>query len=251
MTLILALLCSDGLVMASDSQATIETTGQQLKGPAEKLFRPWDHIAWGASGATGIIQRVDIHLREKHAASAAFERMHPDEVRKRLAAEIAEVIHPLVTKQYLNLPGRSMPIAGFLFAGHTARGPVLFEVSDNLMDASHIETGYAAIGSGDIFPYYALAALSHFDVRNRTLEEAKAIAYRVVSDAINIAAFGLGPPVQMVEVRRQANGTYKVRKLSPEDLRILEDTVYTWKTLEVETLSASIGVAPPVTPPTQ
>jgi hypothetical protein len=55
-------------------------------------------------------------------------------------------------------------------------------------------TGYAAIGSGDIFPYFALTGLRHYGVANRSMLEAKLIAVRILDDVIHSAAFGIGPP---------------------------------------------------------
>ena len=47
MTLILALDCADGLLLASDGQATVSTGGQPVKTETQKLYRPWSNIGVG------------------------------------------------------------------------------------------------------------------------------------------------------------------------------------------------------------
>jgi len=111
-----------------------------------------------------------------------------------------------------------------------------------MSDTDHIDTGYVAVGSGDIFPYFALAGLAHFDVRNRSLVEAKVLAYRVMEDAISVAAYWLGPPIQMIEITKPPKGAGQVRILQQDDLNMIADHVATWKGLESETLSQCLGI---------
>ncbi|MGH7985553.1 MAG: hypothetical protein ACREQX_04620 [Candidatus Binataceae bacterium] len=99
--------------------------------------------------------------------------------------------------------------------------------------------GYAAIGSGEIFPYFAMSNLAHFNVRQRSLPEAKLIAYRILDDAIRIAAHGLGPPIQMIEIVKPAkNGEAgKARMLDDAEIKAIGEQVEAWKELERETLT--------------
>jgi hypothetical protein len=112
-----------------------------------------------------------------------------------------------------------------------------------LLHTDHIKTGYAAIGSGDIFPYYAMAALRHYRVNQGPLSEAKLIACRILEDAIATAAFGLGEPIQMIEVQKHPSGQCGVaKKLSREDILALRDQVTAWKELEGEALTDFVGI---------
>src|SRR5438128_1954642 len=67
MTLILALDCADGLLLASDGQATVSTGGQMVKHETEKLRRPWVNVGWGASGPVSIAQLIENALAKNHA----------------------------------------------------------------------------------------------------------------------------------------------------------------------------------------
>lgn len=246
MTLILALQCKNGMVLASDSQATFGTTGQEVKASVSKLHTPWLNIAWGGAGHVGLIQLVNNRLRERFSQPNAFERKEIAEVRQKLSTTIAELLRPLISERYLRLPGAQPATACFLFVGHVPQGPFILEVGQDLSDVEHQDIGYGAIGSGDIFPYFALAELKHFNVRQRTLFEAKLLAHRVVTDAINVAARGLGGEVQMVEVEFPPRPGDKpnVKALSGDDLRVLKDKVEEWKALESDTLSQFVGLSP-------
>jgi hypothetical protein len=126
------------------------------------------------------------------------------------------------------------------------------EVGVDLVDTDHTPTGYCAIGSGDIFPYFAMAGLAHFGVRGRHLSEAKLIACRVMGDAISVAAHGLGYPIQMVEVTKATSSAKAhVRRLTADDVRILQDKVGEWKALEADILSEFANPPLPQDPSSQ
>jgi len=241
MTLILGLECADGLLLASDGQATIGTTGQPLKGPTEKLFCPWNNIAWGGSGPVGMIQRVDLALRATFASPDAFQSESIASTRNALSNVVAGTVRPLVTDRYLNAP-QSSPWASFLFVGHVPEGSFILEIGIDLLDEDHTASGYSAIGSGDIFAYSGLA---HFNVRQHNLNGAKLIAHRVVDDAIRVAAYGLGYPIHMVEIHKPSGEDQfaTAQKLSQDEVRILGDKVTEWKGIESEALAQFVGLA--------
>jgi hypothetical protein len=113
--------------------------------------------------------------------------------------------------------------------------------------------GYAAIGSGEIFPYFAMASLAHFEVRKRSLAEAKLIAYRILDDAIRVAAHGLGPPIEMVEIVKptKAGEAGKARLLDEAEVKAIGEQVTAWKGLERETLAKLMMPGPEPPEPVQ
>ena len=243
MTLILGLDCADGLLLASDGQATIGTSGQHLKGPCEKIFCAWNNVAWGGSGQVGIIQRVEQALCARFASPDDLDNKQTHVVRELLASAVAEVVRPLLTGRYIQGPG-SDPFTSYLFVGHVPQGSFILEIGPDLVDEDHIARGYSAIGSGDIFPYFALTGLAHFNVRQTRLAGAKLIAYRVVDNAISAAATGLGYPIQMIEIKKptKSGEPATAHKLDEGELRILGDKVTEWKTLEAEILRQYVGL---------
>ena len=244
MTLILGLECADGLLLASDGQATIGTTGQPLKGPVDKLFCAWNNVAWGGSGHVGIIQRVEQALCAKFPSPDDLDNQEIHAIRERLSSAVAEVVRPLLTNRFIQGSGMN-PLTSYLFVGQVPQGSFILEIGPELLDEDHIGRGYSAIGSGDIFPYHALTALRHFNVREHNLAGAKLIAHRVVDDAINAAATYLGPPIQMIEIRKptEAGKPATAHKLTKDELNILDDKVVEWKRLEADTLTKYIGLS--------
>src|SRR3954453_16341335 len=57
MTVVLAMRCADGLVLAGDSQITDSDRG--LSYPARKLPALGDHAAWGGSGARAVLSELE------------------------------------------------------------------------------------------------------------------------------------------------------------------------------------------------
>jgi 20S proteasome alpha/beta subunit len=238
-TLILGLVCADGAVLTSDSQATFLTGGQEVKGLTRKLVPQWSNVAWGASGNVGVAQWVEglfsnhnelkDGLRFDNRSAATAKREICDALLGALSGYYREQLLPLANQD---------PRTGFLFCGWVKDGPVLFEVGQDLVVTDHLETGFAAIGSGDIFPYFALASLQHHNPTKCSLARAMLIAYRVVDDAIRVAARGLGPPVQMVTIPRAKQAQVR------HDIEEIGDGVETWKRIERDALAKHIPDEP-------
>ena len=240
-TLILALNCADGLVLASDGQGTYDTGGQPVKGVALKVHQYFSNIAWGGSGDVGLIQRVDQAFRSTFPTRTVFDNKEPFAIREAISSTIAATLRPLLTERYVGFGNAQPPLTAFIFAGHVPQGSFIFEVGHNLLDIDHTETGFSAIGSGDIFPYFAMANIAHHKVQMRTLDWAKIVAYRVVEDAINVAATGLGPPIQMVEVKKPGNRSGMAHLLTQDEVDALKGSVLAWKEIETETLTQLFG----------
>jgi len=239
MTLILALDCADGMILASDGQATIGTVGQPLKGPAEKIFCPWQNVAWGASGQVGVSQHVAHAMYETFPSPDAFMGDNAWDIRQKLV----QTVLTAMTTYLPGVPPANLQTA-FLFIARGTDRRCILEIAASILYEDHIDRGYSAIGSGEMFPYVALGGLSHFKVRARTLHGAKLVAHRVMDDAINVAAQWIGPPIQMIELvdPQAAGGPVATRKLVEDEIKILRDKVEEWKQVEGETLAQVVGL---------
>jgi hypothetical protein len=240
MTLILALDCADGIILASDGQATIGTAGQPLKGPIDKIFSPWQNVAWGSSGHVGVAQHVAHVMEQAFSSPDAFLNDTAWDIRQKL---VQCVLNGLTTYLPGVPPGNLQ--TGFLFIARGTDRRCILEIGAGLLHEDHIERGYSAIGSGEMFPYVALAGLAHFKVRAHTLHGAKLVAHRVMDDAINVAAQWIGPPIQMIELAdaQAAGDPVATRKLADDELKILRDKVEEWKQVESETLASVVGLS--------
>jgi len=234
MTLILSLACADGLVVASDSQATFHTAGQPVKTTETKLFRMRDAaIVWGASGDVGVQQKV----------ASALEAMDPQmlqqsikRLRPRLVEAVVKVQKQAATNYIQIDPAMPSPAVDVLISGQTAGEAWILEVSRNGSDQQHEARGFCAVGSGDILAYHACESLRHHDIRQQTVFYGQVLAYRVLEAAIRTAALWLGLPIQMWVI-----GPGSAESLTEERRRELEDTVALWKQIEVEMLAEAIS----------
>lgn len=241
MTLVLALSCADGLLLASDSQETVATSGQRLKAKTDKIFAPWPNMAVGAAGRTDIITPVRAHL--EGSQSGYFQNQRLTETKKRIQEATSKALKVVANNYVPPVPPQGLD-ARFVFIGYADQDPFIYEIAGDGLGHDHLARGYTAVGSGDIFPYFALAGLEHFDVANRSILEAKLIVYRIMQDAINSAALGIGPPIQMVEVtkQRRAGSTGQARKLLDGELDEIEAAVTAWKAVEGTALTEFIGL---------
>lgn len=60
MTLIVALACKNGIVVASDGQATGGSAGGPIRMPIQKIYPINSHVLFGASGSVGEIGRAHV-----------------------------------------------------------------------------------------------------------------------------------------------------------------------------------------------
>jgi 20S proteasome alpha/beta subunit len=109
MTLILALDCADGLLLASDSQATVSTGGQPVKMETEKLHRPWSNIGWGASGMAAVAQLVEQALAKYHSHANTFEKKTVVDTCDQLSKTVTKVIRDATEGQYMEIPKEIPP----------------------------------------------------------------------------------------------------------------------------------------------
>jgi ATP-dependent protease HslVU (ClpYQ) peptidase subunit len=227
MTVILAVPCSEGTVLASDGQGTDTSAGNigfAIKLPADKLRTLGTHIAWGGTGNSSAAQRLDYSLRQLLAEELA-----------RPIAELRGILREahLVLRQQLvadaQRGGGQVTQVAALYAGYTAGEQWILEIT-----ATGEDTVYAspyAVGSGGTFANQAMAAVAHFDLPRRSLAETQVIAWRAIDGCIAGSAFGIGHPIKMVSVTAAG-----AKPLTTDEDRAVADSVDTWKAIELDGL---------------
>lgn len=225
MTLVLALHCRGAVILASDGQATSDAAGQPTREPARKLFDLEGGIAWGAAGSVGLQQTLAAVL-----PSGGLAQLGAEELRQRLTALVLPIQQRAVA-EYVHHPGGEPPELACLFCWCDADGPTILSVPRSGSD-HQFHTRYAAVGSGDIFAAFALRTVVHLDTPELEVEQAKMVAYKAVSDAIDVAAVYLGPPIQMYVVTRE-----RAAAMSRDELDGgLADSVDAWRARQREAL---------------
>lgn len=230
MTLIIAVGCEDGIVLAADSAASDGDTG--IRQPAVKLHRVGNHpILFGCSGDVGLIQSFEEVLK------GFPERMPPNihgvrkQLKRILMPEIADARQYHVPQPFKGYD--NAPYATTMFCIVCNGGMHILEVAIDGRDTLYSTSDFGhfcAIGSGKVF---AQAVFRPHLYQPRSLEEGQVLAYRVVDDAIDMAAEGLGPPIRMFVL--SAKG--EVTELSDAQVSGLRDTAELWRQRERESLA--------------
>jgi 20S proteasome alpha/beta subunit len=79
-TLVVALICSDGILMAADGQTTFPTEGGYMRLPSEKKIRPLgDRLLWAGAGDVGLLQKIGVVLEQPNRRwDRPIGRMRPE-----------------------------------------------------------------------------------------------------------------------------------------------------------------------------
>src|SRR5690349_21314036 len=119
MTVVLAIMCANGIAMASDSQIT--DPGRGLSYPAQKLHPLGKHAAWGGSGSRAVLYDVEqIFTAQADAVVEAKDVGHDLQAR----------VLPVLKHHYANfipdVPGQETagtPATYVLAAGYAGETP--------------------------------------------------------------------------------------------------------------------------------
>lgn len=225
MSLVLAIRCKGGVVLASDGQATTDAAGQPTRQPVRKLFDIGGRFAWGAAGAVGLQQALEGAVGGLDPAGGT-----PEELRQELASLVIPIQQRAVG-DWVSHPGAHPPDLACIFCWWQAGRPWIVSIPRTGSD-HQFHDRHAAIGSGDIFADFAMVSVAHLDTPELGLEEAKMVAFKAIADAIDVAAVFLGPPIQMYVVRER-----RVESVPAEELEgALADSVDAWKARQRESL---------------
>lgn len=230
MTLVLALGCTDGVVMAADSASTDLAGG--TKQPTLKI-RPFPNkgILFGASGDYGLLQKVFENMIDPPITAVKLKALR-QALKQRFAQEVT-----LSTQYHCpQHPADAPPPCIALLAGVLEHKPFVLEFDKNATDTIFDDNlgSFNAIGSGKAF---AQALFRPFLYKERDLEKAKVLAYKIIDDSINIAAFGLAAPVRISIVTLDG----QISELSSPELESLAQTVQIWRELEIECLGKALS----------
>lgn len=239
MTLIAGIVCDDGVILAADSASTDPEAGS--KQPMEKIRRVDTlKLIYGASGDVGLFEKI--HEALAGLTLKATIKKTSQELRARILPEIKDAIDTHVPYPAV---GYSMPpVAVLLFAGVIGKQPFLIEIERDGRDTFYnAELGnFAAIGSGKP---WAQAIFRPFLYTPRRFELGKIFAYRVMNDAIDLAAGFVAKPIHIWIVPVQGD----IALVDESEMKKLADTREVWRSLEAEAVGRLLEPkAKPTTP---
>lgn len=230
MTLILALVCQDGIVMAADSAASFL---EGIKQPTTKIRQLGNRVLWAASGHEGMTQDIEVALTkgrtpESYMKSAQHCRQQLRRVLQPVYQEWKNYQVPIPQAPY-----HQMQTAHLLFVGFWEGKPCIIEVEPNLAIGQLEDYGHAAIGSAAQFAH---ARMYPHRRRYPTLGWGKVIAYRTMKEAIDIALYGVAEPIQfwVMERPKVPAGYPKIYEVAEEELQRVRYGIDEWKAREEE-----------------
>lgn len=227
MTVVLAVRCADGIVIASDSQIT--QADRDMAFPAQKLNRLGDYAAWGGSGARSVLKDLDKEFNATPAAILESENV---------GRELLERALPIMKYHYEHfipeVPGeetKGTPSVYVLAAGYTGDEPFIIEINPNGMASNYADIGFHAVGSGSAMAHQASSLLGHFRMIERPVEYGVVAILRVL-EALDETSPSIGPPF---DICRICPGEKAVH-LTPEQIEDVHADVVRWHDLEQKAL---------------
>jgi 20S proteasome alpha/beta subunit len=245
MTVALALVCSDGVLVASDSMASngpIASTAVKVRQLAEQP------IVWTASGSVFVIEEaaqqlsnLETQLGQNAQAQVAFGKPDLAVIRQNLAGCLKQTMAqcygsalPFANQQQVN--GNHPFITDFLVTGYTQATPYLLEVAHDGQVNWHTEEGFYAIGSGGAFAAVAQGLMKHYlDGGPLPLKYGMQLAYRTIETACEVSSMWVRTPVQLAVVTEDG-----ARVLDHAEIEQLKDEVSGWKQLERDALLRNV-----------
>lgn len=231
MTIVLALACKNGIAMASDS----EVSSGPFRQVARKIYKFGDSILWSASGNLGLIQQV----KQRIDSLPPENTLSPLPALANVLEEIAAAVVCQARDRHRRALGdpKAVPRLDLLFAGWNGRQPALLHIDENSGSEWLESFGWAATGLGEMFAY---PLLRPHRIREMSVERGLVLAYKVIEDAIECGAYGLGYPVELCRIitvtegaQPRVEGTF----LEGAEREAIKGAVDVWRQLEAETLS--------------
>lgn len=220
MTVVLATVCRDGVVLGSDSQITDEARGMTY--PANKLHPLGELAAWGGSGARSVLADVE---RCFNANSAAI--LEAPDIGRALQEQVLPILRHHYDTFIPDVPGNEgggTPSAYVLAAGWRDGDPWILEITPSGMIGHYADIGFHAIGSGAPMAQQASSLLSHFHLAERSVNFGRAAVLRVLQ-ALDLTSSSVGKPFSLCCIDEEGAhhlGEEEIAKVG-EDVRRWED----------------------------
>jgi proteasome beta subunit len=222
MTVVLATVCRDGVVLGSDSQITDE--GRGMTYPAEKLHPLGTLAAWGGSGARSVLTDVARCFNENSAAI-----LEAPDIGRALQAQVLPILRHHYDTFIADVPGEEgggTPSAYVMAAGWRDGEPWIIEITPSGMIGHYADIGFHAIGSGAAMAQQAGSLLSHFHLAERSVRFGCAAVLRVLR-ALDLTSASVGQPFSLCRI--DADGAHH---LGEEEIEEVGDLVRRWENAE-------------------
>ncbi|HEV7437898.1 MAG TPA: proteasome protein [Pseudorhizobium sp.] len=222
MTVVLATVCEDGVVIGSDSQITDK--GRGMTYPAEKLHPLGNTAAWGGSGARSVLTDVKRCFNEKSAAI-----LEAPDIGRALQAQVLPILRYHYETFIEDVPGEEgggTPSAYVMAAGWRDGEPWIIEITPSGMIGHYADIGFHAIGSGAAMAQQAGSLLSHFHIAKRSVRFGCAAVLRVLH-ALDLTSASVGKPFSLCRINVEG-----AHHLSDKEIEEVGEVVRQWEDAE-------------------
>lgn len=250
MTVAIGMVCSDGVLVASDSQATSGTTAAH----GNKVYTVKNARAiWTAAGAVYTIEEVSAELDNEIAprivsgGDDSLKSAFAGPETHILRHDVGNAIRQAMQRAYSSILPGFVPApsarphhpfaASFLLLGVGENESYFLEVAADGQLNWHTQDRFYAVGSGGEFATVAMALLAHYlDSAPVPLEHGMKLAYRAIETTCRVSSGLVGLPVQMAMA-----DSCGARILGADELSEVEISVNGWKELEKNTLHMDVS----------
>ncbi len=232
MTLIVGILCTDGVVVASDSAATFSIPGMPTIGQQEitKLHRLTDSVLFSSTGAVGMAQLVANEIRNSWRNNEFRNHQQPEQAMHFIGTKIAQLVGPYLQTANLSRPlvgDCSMSLCKSLVAMPVNHMPCLFNFDFNgAPELATNELPFIALGSGQPIadPFLALLKRLLWAATSPNLAEGRLAAVWTIDHVRLTNPGGVGGKIQLATLAaegraRAADRQPTVTLLSEEDIQ--------------------------------
>jgi 20S proteasome alpha/beta subunit len=198
MTILIGILCEDGVVIGSDSSATF-TQGQlkTIEQPTKKVFNIGEDLIFAGTGSVGLMQRFREVLANK---KSSFKNSTP----MNLARELSAVFIKDMLETHLK-PG----LFGALVAFYQSQEFHLieYEISNFQPEFKTSDTWFCSMGSGQPIadPFLGFIRRVLFDGKKPTLNEGVFATHWTLKHAIELNTGGINGPAQIATLSKTAD----------------------------------------------
>lgn len=231
MTLVIALACKDGVVMASDSLTYLGSTEPRVRQEITKISSLGSILWGGTTNDMGFVQMLQARFNGVLAERGDLGLVNLSQslvVAQQQVQKDAIARHLDLYGRERQLPSYSHSWAVTLFADFRNSAASLFMVGAECQLSWHQDFGYAAIGAGDNLAY---VLLRKYHARSLSWDKAKLVAYHVIKEAIDCFPTHLSDPVVLWATTEEVQGgqrLYVSRRVQEAEMRSLGELRARW-----------------------
>ncbi|MBI2667998.1 hypothetical protein HYX17_04505 [Candidatus Woesearchaeota archaeon] len=220
MTLIVALVCKDGIVMGADSQVTSMPIKRRI---SDKICKVCDSVLMAGAGSLAQIQKIQDSIYSIPAE--IIKEGNLEKIKDFIKMQVAHPIRKSTLIHYQQLgthPDRPEigDNAEIILTGFNSQRPTIFHLDVNAMDTKHND--YCTIGFGLPFAQVILKEVKN--INELAIEKGKILVYKAIKDAIETGAFSMDYPISIWTMINN-EGKIVTNKVDEDEIRGIADTV--------------------------